>query len=221
MGSSDEHFGKIMAKSRKILLMWSGGVTSTGILFKLLSDPQYSIYDIVVHHCHIRTGDNVAVAEATACSKIIDYVSDKKKYRKFYFSESNHEMSFMKSERYVKPLNYLDTIALVAAQMCASAGDVKMVMFGGSKTDVDFNINYLSVVKRSQRIFLEGMSLDHDTVDMSVEYPYFEATMRDVIDSLPRGFSKIVSSCLAPVEKDEQINACGECEKCLKRKKIR
>jgi 7-cyano-7-deazaguanine synthase in queuosine biosynthesis len=45
-----------------ILCLFSGGIDSTGVLHRLMTDPQYVQHPLIVHHIHIFNRENRAKA---------------------------------------------------------------------------------------------------------------------------------------------------------------
>lgn len=202
-----------------ILLMWSGGVSSTAILLSLLSEPKFKRSDIVVHHMHLTDYRQRAAAESTACKRILDYIEHKKKYRKFFFSESIYDYSFMQPPGYTRGINDSDICAFVAANICGGKSSVRYLMFGGTEADKDQNENYTVVLERSQSIVKSVLSRLANIGELIVDYPRLEVEIPDVFLELPRDVKKMVFSCQFPAYSDEGVaSACNECEKCAQRK---
>ena len=209
-----------MAKS--ILLMWSGGVSSTAMLFQLLTDSEYKDYDIIAHHCHISDICNKAIAEAVACKNILDYLEGKKKYRKFFFSESSHNYTFLTPPRYNRNLHDLDMVTFMASQMVAGNHDIKYVLFGGTNTDAKMVSNYVDLRQRTHKIMYEALVFERDNIDVTVQYPYENASFEKVFKLLPRTVKKKPWSCMIPTYYEDTTDAipCGKCIKCKMRSDI-
>jgi 7-cyano-7-deazaguanine synthase in queuosine biosynthesis len=208
-------------KVPQILLMWSGGITSTAALEYLLTKKEYKKFDIVVHHLHLRNIFKKEIAEAVACKDILEYYMDKKKYRQFFFSESNHEYNFLQPPRYTSTVYDLDVVNFMAAQICAANSNIKHVIIGSTKTDTEVDEGYKAKLSRSQKILLECLSLEASDLDLSIEYPFDSYTMQQVFATLPNPLKTKVFSCMAPVYKSEQVaTPCGKCQKCVLRQKL-
>lgn len=202
-----------------ILLMWSGGVSSTAMLLGLLSKRKYKQYDILAHHVHLHDVRGVARPEAAACREVLNYVENKKKYRKFFFSESSHEFMFMRPPRYSRGIMELDVVSFVAANICAGNSTVNRVMIGGTLTDTEQNDNYHLMLARSKRIFDSVLQYSPNVAELSVEYIYMEEEAPDIFEELPREVKKLVFSCTKPSyeEGGTPVMACEECDKCAQR----
>jgi tRNA(Ile)-lysidine synthase TilS/MesJ len=59
-----------------ILCMFSGGVDSTGALFRLLTHRDYRSFSIHVHHIHLLNIERRALAEKQACQGILQVFKD-------------------------------------------------------------------------------------------------------------------------------------------------
>jgi len=201
--------------------MWSGGISSTAALEFLLTKKEYKQFDIVVHHLHLRNIFKKEIAEAVACKRILEYIQNKKKYRQFFFSESNHEYHFLKPDRYTKTVYDLDIVNFMAAQICAANTNIKHVIIGTNNTDETVTEGYAEKLARSQKILMESLSLESENMDLTVEYPFKDYTLPQVFNVLPAQLKSIVFSCMAPTYKDTYTAIpCGKCQKCTIRKKL-
>lgn len=204
--------------TREVLLLWSGGISSTVLLLELLSDRKYKRFDILVHHCRLRDMTIKDRAEALACKKIIDYIENKKKYRKFFFSESSHETLFMQPPRYSRGIALPDMVSFVAANMCVGRNAIEKVMFGGTQAELKQNSGYPEIAERAGAVFSSVMKGSPNTEKLGVEYPLIDEEIGDMIDELPRAVKKMVFSCQHPsYDDDGEPVACGKCDKCLQR----
>lgn len=203
-----------METAKSILLMWSGGIASTCALLRLLSDPQYSDYDIVVHHLHIHDIRAKAAAEASACKSVIEYVSGKKKYRKFFLSESSYEYTFLQPPRYSNTIADADIINFVAANICSGNPAIQHIVLGNYKA-----IDDDGRLKRSKEIFESSLVSQKHYSDITLDYPLSGYTIRDLFNEIPRPLRRYTWSCLLPVKTGKgTYRQCGECFKCKLRK---
>lgn len=204
-----------------ILLMWSGGIGSTCALLHLLTDPTYKDFDIIVHHLHIRNRRKKAIAEADACRNVLEYIQDKKKYRQFFFSESNHEFNFMVEPKYSREVNDLDLVAFMTANICASNKGIRYVVYGSTKTDFDNIIDYQKLFDRAQSILTATLSLDEDDMELDIELPLALHTMFQTYNDLVKPLQSKVFSCQSPTYTDKYVAIpCGECDKCQLRESL-
>ena len=54
-----------------ILAMYSGGLDSLGMIYKLLTDPEYNDYGLHIHHVHNRNVEDRARAEAVVVPMVL------------------------------------------------------------------------------------------------------------------------------------------------------
>lgn len=204
-----------------ILLMWSGGVGSTCALLHLLTDPTYKDFDIIVHHLHIRNRNDKAIAEASACRSVLEYIQNKKKYRQFFFSESNHDYLFMTEGRYQRLPHDLDLVSFHAANMCAGNKGIRYVILGSTKTDFEDVSDYKQLFDRAQGILASTLALDEDAMELDVETPLSDFTTKQAYSDLVAPVQKRVFSCINPTYTDKYVAVpCGTCEKCKIRKSL-
>lgn len=202
-----------------ILLMWSGGVSSTAILLDLLTERKYRRFDIMVHHCHFGDQRGRSRAESMACKEILEYLGDKEEYRKFFFSESVHEFSFMQPPRFVRTMSESNLVSFISASICASNLNVRRVMIGGSKTDVEKQDNYSFILERWSRIFKATMTHTVNTAGIKVDRPVLDLDFPDIFEDLPEEIQDAALSCSFPTyEENGDAVDCGECKKCWQRK---
>jgi 7-cyano-7-deazaguanine synthase in queuosine biosynthesis len=202
-----------------ILLMWSGGISSTALLIDLLTDSKYKDHDIIVHHVHLVDSRNKALAEALSCKSVIEYVQNKKKYRKFFFAESTLDTKFMIPPRYSRNVLELDAVAFMAANIAAGNPGIDKVVFGTTKTDIDENESYRPLLEKASKIFETSVQLLDHAPDLSLEYPYAELTMKQAYTLLPPPLRRKVVSCATPAYPSKStFKACGKCYKCKYRK---
>ena len=71
----------------KTVVLWSGGVDSTGSLYKILKDYDD---DVVAHHIHFKNYQNRWKAEKKSVDKMIPWL--RKNIRDFEYSESTIEI---------------------------------------------------------------------------------------------------------------------------------
>ena len=77
-----------MEKKRTILAMYSGGLDSLGMIYKLLTDPVYTDYDLHIHHVHNKNKEKRHYAEAIT----VDMALKELKNLGFTFTYSESEI---------------------------------------------------------------------------------------------------------------------------------
>jgi hypothetical protein len=183
------------------LLMFSGGLDSTYVLFKLLRDTDDVV---VVHHIHLLTNLGRHVPEASSCLKIVDYC--RKNIRPFSYSESaidhrghrchgydliaaGFEAGMVASSFYAATHKYVDRWTLgVAKDDPMPAARIKH-----AQNCCSFNCQH----RPAPRLFL------------------FPAVgPREEIEYLPRDLFDLTWSCRQPTGIPHDIRPCGKCVPC-------
>lgn len=189
--------------------MFSGGVDSVGVLYRLLTDDDYKEFRIHVHHMHLINRENRALAEKTAVEKALTLFKGEE-YRPFVFTQSVHRYDFMRRSM----IWDMDMSAFMAANICAVDMSIKHVAMGRTKTDVDTSgSNFAARMERAQKIFKAVLSLS----DSEAEYifPVVEMGKTEVWKMLPAEFRKAAWYCRTPVyDKDKTPYPCTRCITC-------
>lgn len=180
----------------KILLLFSGGLDSTGVFYKLI----HSKEELLVHHLYLSNRENRAEAEAVAVKNIIDYM---KKIREFSYTESYHEYPSYNG-------NFMwdsDLYNFVAGTICASVRTIKEVAIGRTKSDV--GTGFEQRAERGTKI------LNILAPNVSKIYPVEEMTKKEIYEMLPKELRELTWSCRTPIYKDNNIEMCKRCKTCL------
>lgn len=201
-----------------ILCMFSGGLDSTAVLYKLLTDKQYSDYDIHVHHMHLRNIERRAMAESTAIKKILTYFEEND-FEKFDFTENIIETFFLQPPQFKRFPFDSDVMAFFAANICLGDTTMKKVAVGHTKTDLEFAPNLIMRRERMQKI-LEA-SYFPDEVSTEFLYPLIKLTKQETSDILPKELRDLTWSCRNPIYDDDGIpSECGKCLTCKEMSEI-
>lgn len=184
-----------------ILVMFSGGLDSTGVLWKLLSEKQ----KIHVHHMNLRNVERRARAEAVAVNKILTYV---KNIGPFSYSESTHEYPSFGN----KFMWDSDIVAFVSGFICLSIPSIKNVAIG--MTASDENTGLSDRIVRSNKI-LEAFT------DAKKIYPVSHLTKLQIYDMLPEEIRSLTWSCRTPVYQENEAVKCGKCQTCIQMNEIK
>jgi 7-cyano-7-deazaguanine synthase in queuosine biosynthesis len=177
------------------LLMFSGGLDSTGAFWKLIQDKQ----NIHVHHMHLKNVEKRLIAESKSTSDIIGYM---KNISSFTYSESTHEYPSYKG-------NFIwdgDLASFIAGSICTSMNSIKKVAFGRTATD-DANSRTHSRIERANKIF-------NSMCDAVKIYPVQHLTKTEIYEMLPQELRELTWSCRTPLYKDGKILPCKYCITC-------
>jgi len=177
-----------------ILLMFSGGLDSTGVFWKLIQEKE----ELHVHHLYLSNKENRAEAEAVAVKNVVDYM---KKIRKFSYTESYHEYPSYNG-------NFMwdsDIYNFVAGTICLSARNIKEVAIGKTKSDSGFE-------RRAER---GNKILNILAPNVKKIYPVGEMTKKEIYEMLPEDLRLLTWSCRRPIYKNDNIEMCKKCKTCF------
>lgn len=181
--------------------MFSGGLDSLGMVYKLLTEEQYQDYDIHVHHVHNRNIENRHRAEAIAVNIALKEL--KKLGFKFAYSESEiATLAFGK--------NFLfdtDSMNFFAGYVASVNPDIKKIAVGMQSNDGGNSL--------PERRIRAAKILEAFTSAEKI-FPVMDMTKREIYDMLPDSLKNVFWSCRRPVYKEKQIAPCGVCETCAK-----
>lgn len=183
-----------------ILVLLSGGLDSTGVLYKLI----HSKEELLVHHLYLSNKENRAEAESIAVRDIVKYM---KKIRDFHYTESFHEYPSFNG-------NFMwdsDVYNFIAGTICSSAKTIKQVAIGRTKSDAGF----AERAERGTKI-LNILSPDVEKI-----YPVADMTKKEIYDMLPEDLRKLTWSCRTPICKDNDFKICHSCKTCMEISKMK
>lgn len=183
--------------------MYSGGLDSLGMVYKLLTDPEYKDYKLHIHHVHNKNIEQRHKAEAIAVNLAL------KELKRLGF-----EFVYSESEIGTQPFgrNFLydsDTMNFFAGYVASVNPDVQKIALGMNANDSNHSLEDRR--KRANKI-LEAFT--------SVEkiFPVLNMSKREIYDSLPESLRNMFWSCRTPRYEGNSITLCGKCDTCLKLK---
>jgi 7-cyano-7-deazaguanine synthase in queuosine biosynthesis len=184
-----------------ILAMYSGGLDSMGMTYKLLTDPEYKDHKVHIHHIHNRNVEHRDRAEKIA----VDMAMKELERLGFSFVYSESEIG---SQPYNGKFMYdTDSINFFAGYICSvNPGIVKVAM--GMQAN-DYNIALEDRRKRADAILSAFTTVGKI-------YPVLNMTKREIYDSLPESLRNIFWSCRRPVYTEKNIAPCKRCDTCVK-----
>jgi len=225
----------------RILCMYSGGVDSTAVVYKLLTELKYLSYDIHVHHISMINLENKHDAELSAVFNCLGWLKKKIPNRKILFTKNIIDFNFLQP---ICPVDS-DIFSFVAGQIFRSCNPesgmkVKYTYFatGLIKDDIDRAVNYttseskkqeikqsidkkkysLTASTRTDKIINACLQpLETDTLTINVPeriYPIMNLYKPDVIKILPKDLLKLTWSCRSPIRKNNKYYECNECKSC-------
>jgi 7-cyano-7-deazaguanine synthase in queuosine biosynthesis len=190
----------------RILCMYSGGIDSTGMLYKLLTDKQYSDYDIHVHFVVNMNREKRYVAEMLAVKNCLAWFRNN--CRSFIYTENTMDFSFLKG---AFPWDS-DIINFTAGEIVILSSYLyKYVTIGQTKTDFE-RINDTTRINKTRKILDLLLSI----YDKKVEkiYPLIDLTKTEIWNMIPVELRKNTWSCRNPIYVDGIPVVCGKCITC-------
>lgn len=203
-----------MAKKRKILCMYSGGLDSVGNLYRLLKDEEFANYRIHVHHLSLKNKEGRAPAERMAVKKTLDYFASHEEFRKFEYTNSLHDYTFMRGYIAYDTFWY----AFMAANIMIADQSIEHVAVGRTKSDIDSAAS-MEHAHRGHEIFHATLPLAL-RFERSYIYPVAHLKKKEIWDMLPDELRKASWSCRVPVYIDKKPITCGKCKTCVVMKKM-
>ena len=188
-------------EQQTILAMYSGGLDSLGMIYKLLTDPEYKDYAVHIHHVHNKNVENRDRAEGIVVPLVLKEL--KRLGFDFIYSESQ-----IASQPYNGQFMYdSDSINFFAGYICSVNPQITKVAMGMQANDGNHTLEDRR--KRADKILAAF-------TDVEKIYPVLDLTKREIQDSLPATLKKMFWSCRHPVYTETNITPCGRCDTCHK-----
>jgi 7-cyano-7-deazaguanine synthase in queuosine biosynthesis len=188
-------------EQQTILAMYSGGLDSLGMIYKLLTDPEYKDYKLHIHHIHNRNVEHRNQAEAI----VVPMVLEELERLGFSFVYSESEIA---SQPYNGKFMYdSDSINFFAGYICSVNPNIVKIAMGMQAND--HNLALEDRRKRADAILAAF-------TDVKKIYPVLDMTKREIYDSLPDTLKNMFWSCRKPVYSEKNIAPCGRCDTCIK-----
>jgi len=194
--------------------MFSGGLDSTAMLVKLLTEGED---ELRVHHIHMGNREAREGAEARSAREIVAWC--RARYRPFRYSESG--LDFRELEAI--PIDYV-SIAFVACQVAIDTPRCNRIAVASLARDTDIE----NRSARQRRVFdalyecYRARKLGEPRVEWI--YPVYHSTKPALAAALPRELVDLTWSCRRPIRRVEQGAEewvpCGGCKACLARQGI-
>ena len=183
--------------------MYSGGLDSLGMIYKLLTDKEYKDYVLHIHHVHNRNVEHRDRAEAI----VVDRVLKELEHLGFSFIYSESEIG---SQPYNGQFMYdTDSINFFAGYICSVNPNIVRVAMGMQANDSNYSLEDRR--KRANAILAAFTTVEKI-------YPVLEMSKREIYDSLPESLRNMFWSCRHPVYNEKSIAPCGRCDTCIKLK---
>jgi 7-cyano-7-deazaguanine synthase in queuosine biosynthesis len=186
-----------------ILAMYSGGLDSLGMIYKLLTDRNYKDYKLHVHHVHNKNVENRHQAEALAVNIAVKEL--KQLGFEFEYSESEIGTSVYNGQFMFDS----DTMNFFAGYLCLTNPAIAKVAMGMQANDFNQSLEDRRV--RANKILQAFTPVEKI-------YPVLDMTKREIYDSLPESLRNKFWSCRHPVYTEKNIARCKKCDTCIKLK---
>ena len=184
-----------------ILAMYSGGLDSLGMIYKLLTDPEYKDHKLHIHHVHNRNVENRDRAEGV----VVPMVLKELERLGFDFVYSASEIA---SQPYGMHFLYdSDTINFFAGYICSANPNIVKVAMGMQANDGNHALEERR--KRADRILAAFTPVEKI-------YPVLTMSKREIYDSLPESLRNMFWSCRRPIYTEKNIAPCQKCDTCVK-----
>lgn len=181
--------------------MYSGGLDSLGMIYKLLSEPEYKDYVLHIHHIHHHNVEHRDRAEAIIVNRVLKELESMG--YSFIYSESE-----IGSQPYNGQFMFdTDSINFFAGYICSVNPGIKKVAMGMQANDHNHSLEDRR--KRANAIFTAFTHAEKI-------FPVLEMSKREIYDSLPDTLKNMFWSCRRPVYSEKSIAPCGKCDTCVK-----
>lgn len=195
----------------KILVLFSGGVDSTGVLYKLLTRKEYNHLDVLAHHVILKTKENRYKAEKIACDNIIKWFKD----NGFNLEYSETTVDFRLFKAAVPwDLEILWPIAGIISQVDKR---IKYAESGRTKDAMQTSMGREEIKKRHNKVLYHITNCEWRREQGPIEiFPVVrEETKESLWVMMPPDLRKLTWFCRIPrYEADGNILECGQCHSC-------
>ena len=193
-----------------LLCMFSGGLDSLGVLYKLVTELQYNQFDVHVHHIHIINSEMRYVAEEIACQAILKELDTMPNLKKITYSECSFEIPSFKT----LPLLDADVYNFVAGNLTKRIPFLVRTAISRTKDDIaDGTVDALGSTPDAIFGYYTDPGLKF--------YPVANMTKKEIYKMLPNNLRTLAWSCSTPIKRGDRYTECGGCKSCLQMKEVR
>ena len=202
----------------KTVVLWSGGVDSTGALYKILKDYDD---DVVAHHIHFKNRERRWEAEKKSVDKMIPWL--RKNVREFKYSESTIEMDLKFIGWDIMHAMYIGGLVIESEKRkYRKHKDIERYKLVLGDNEEDFN-SYQWKTPIAQLLAVIT-SLRHPQKSQDIPYLWqimATTTKQDIWDLLPDFLKENIWGCRTPESDVGKWVECGKCVTCKDLKKLR
>lgn len=209
----------------RTLLMFSGGLDSTGLLYWLLKNTDD---EVIAHHVIIHTSKNMSTIskiESLTARRIVTWL--KKNYRNFEFEESEFKFPNRKFipphliYSYVAGLLIINGVAdrIMTGRHAEDTRQISCFRFAIANNIYNAVKSYGNPVRTPGS---SGISKEHEynEIEAMWEIPFADIGKIHIIRMLPKELFDLVLFCKNPQLIDDKIINCGTCRTCIRVKDI-
>ena len=179
-----------------ILAMYSGGLDSLGMIYKLLTDQQR----VHIHHVHNRNAERRDQAEAETVKLALDEL--RRLGFDFVYSESEIAVP-----SYGKQFMYdTDSMNFFAGYVCSANPAITKIAMGMNAGDTNHSLE-------DRRRRADAILAAFTPVEKI--YPVLNMSKVEIYASLPDSLKNKFWSCRTPLYKPTAIEPCGRCSTCM------
>jgi hypothetical protein len=190
--------------------IFSGGVDSVGVLYKLLTREEYSHLDVLAHHVILITKEKRHIAEKMACDNIVRWLREQG--YKFEYSETLVDFSLFKG-KVPWDLEILWPIAGIISQVDTT---IKYAESGRTKTAMSTVMGSERIKDRHNQVLYHISNSEHRKYQGPIEiYPVVrDETKESLWKMLPSELRKLVWFCRSPHYYKNEPRECNRCHTC-------
>ena len=197
---------KIERSKNRTLVMFSGGIDSTAVLWHVLHHPE-EFGEAHVHHIHIKNLEARWKAEAMAVKNILNYMR-KHAPTAFTFSQSTIEVPHFGNNF----MYDVEAMGFITGYMTSRDPSITKVVIGATKTDFDLGVD--SSVMRGKRAHNAYHPDEEDHSARVKVYPHKDMPKAEVYKTVPSEIAALTWSCRTPHYADGKPLECGRCKTC-------
>jgi len=207
----------ITNKDLEVLVNFSGGIDSTYLLYKLLSENK----NILIHHCQLENHENRAIPENIATNQILKYFNDNNLGTFKYVNTGFHYGNAGYIVKDVEVIAFMSSVILRNPEF----SNIKEIAISANSEDETTNPNDISMIRRGK--ILDAILPSNSNINLT--YPIIHMSKREIIDDMPEELFKMTWFCRKPIYfnkdgvhisgymQDEQVDSwkvCGSCRTC-------
>ena len=183
--------------------MYSGGLDSLGMLYRIFTAPEYAEFAVHIHHVHLKNIENRAAAEAMTVNLALNQL--KNMGFEFQFSESEIGVPVFGNQF----MYDIDSYNFMAGYMCSLNPDIVSIAIG-------LNAGDDSIGLRERRKRANALLAAY--TDVGKIYPMAQMTKKEIYDSMPLNLRDLFWSCRTPKYFSNRVEPCGICRSCTQLK---